>query len=77
MGDVTFVATRRGGDAITFTILTDGTLKAETGKVSMANHGHAEALLRQIAVDLGGEVVVTKKAVHARHGHHHDEHEKE
>ncbi len=37
-------------DAMTITILDDGTIKVETDKVSQANHMTAEAFLRNVAL---------------------------
>lgn len=43
-------------DTITITILEDGTIKTETDKVSMPNHGSAEAFLRETFQMAGGSM---------------------
>lgn len=58
-------------DKIKVTILSDGTLKIETDRVSMPNHANAEALLREIISGMGGKVDQRRKAGH--HHHHHEE----
>jgi len=71
------VATKMG-DRIEFEFLDDGTLKMETGKISMANHGNAEALLRKVVAEMGGGVEVVRRGLH-KHSHglvHDHEHEK-
>jgi hypothetical protein len=60
-------------DTIAIEILPDGTVKLSTDKVSMPNHGSAEALLRDVARLCGGKVDSKRKHGHA--GHHHHEHE--
>lgn len=42
-------------DQIQITILEDGTIKAETDRISAANHQTAEAFMRNLAVAGGGE----------------------
>ena len=65
-------------DAITITILDDGTIKTETGKVSAANHGNAEGFIREMFKLAGGEaslqfkrgsMQVTEKAHDHEHSH--------
>jgi len=58
-------------DEIKFTILADGTLKIETGRVSMPNHINAESFLREVAKLQGGKVEIKHKHGHAHHGHAH------
>jgi hypothetical protein len=49
-------------DKITITILPDGTIKAETDKVSAINHASAEAFMRQLATAGGGQQTRKHKA---------------
>ena len=56
-------------DKIKVTILSDGTLKIETDRVSGPNHANAEALLREIIIGMGGNVDQKRKTI----GHHHHE----
>ena len=41
-------------DVINITILDDGTIKADTGRISAPNHATAEAFMRQLAAAGGG-----------------------
>jgi len=42
-------------DTMHITILDDGTIKAETDAISMANHANAEAFMRELATAAGGK----------------------
>jgi hypothetical protein len=56
------------------TILPDGTVKTETGAFAGASHATAEAMLRELASELGGET--TRKRLPHTHAHEHaHEHE--
>jgi hypothetical protein len=59
-------------DKIEIEVLSDGTLKISTDKVSMPNHANAEALLREIISGMGGQVDRKRKSNH--HHHNHGEH---
>ena len=50
-------------DKINITILEDGTIKADTGKISQVNHSTAEAFMRSLAT-AGG----TKQERRHKHG---------
>ena len=69
-------------DSMKITILDDGTIKAETDKISQANHMTAEAFMRNISSACGGRQERKHKQgfvgsikhtmQHALgHGHHH------
>lgn len=58
-------------DKIKVTVLPDGSLRMETDKVSMANHGNAEMLFRELAKGMGGNVTKVSKG-HNHHGHSHE-----
>ena len=63
-------------DVINVEILEDGTLKITTDRVSMANHGNAEALIRQLVSGSGGNATRVRKTGHAHtqeHSHEHDQ----
>jgi hypothetical protein len=63
-------------DVINVEILPDGTLKITTDRVSMANHGNAEALIRQLVSGAGGTATRVRKTGHAHtqeHSHEHDQ----
>lgn len=47
-------------DQIQVTILEDGTIKVETGKVSGQNHMNAESFLREMSKLAGGPISVRK-----------------
>lgn len=57
-------------DVITIEILEDGTIKMETNKVSMPNHGNAEMLLRELVTQAGGSS--ERKMKKGCHQHTHD-----
>ena len=61
-------------DKIIVEILEDGTMKIETDSVSMPNHAGAEALLRDMIKDMGGDATRTRKGGKHVHGHVHDGH---
>lgn len=42
-------------DVIQITILADGTIRAETDKISPLNHATAEAFMREMATAAGGK----------------------
>jgi hypothetical protein len=48
-------------DAANIEILPDGTIKLETGKVSMPNHANAEAFIRELARLSGGSFSQTRR----------------
>lgn len=48
-------------DKIKISILPDGTIKVETGKISGANHLGAEQFLREMSKLAGGEVTIKSK----------------
>lgn len=54
-------------DKMKITVLDDGTIKVETDAVSGPNHMSAEAFLRQMSMEAGGEVNIARSG----HGHHH------
>jgi hypothetical protein len=55
------------GDKMTITILEDGTIKTETGKISAARHQSAEAFLSTVTKLAGGDATRQRKG----HAHHH------
>ena len=61
-------------DAFTIEILDDGTLKITTDRISMANHGNADMLIRELIKQSGGEVVRSRKTVHCQAHEHFHEH---
>lgn len=67
------IIAKKGSDEIKVEILDDGSLKISTGKISMANHGGAELLIRELIKGAGGEAV-RAKAGHAHSHDHHGEH---
>ena len=48
-------------DQVEITILEDGTIKVESGRISAANHMNAETFLREMSRLAGGPVTVRKK----------------
>lgn len=58
-------------DKISFEVLKDGTLKIETDKISPANHGNADLLIRLLQQKLGGRMTRTSRGDPGK-GHHHD-----
>ena len=48
-------------NTIEITILADGTIRCETGKISAAAHMNAETFLREMSRLAGGTVTVRKK----------------
>ncbi len=62
-------------DKIEIEVLSDGTLKISTDKVSMPNHANAEALLREIITGMGGKVDRKRKLNHHHHNHGENTHE--
>ena len=62
-------------DTISIEILADGTIKAETDKISSPNHLNADKFLQWIAEQAGGEKSRQRRGSHS-HEHHHHEHEK-
>ena len=58
------------GDQIKIEILPDGRLKATTDKVSAANHGSAEAIMRDFA-QMGPTERKQRPHSHHHHGHEH------
>lgn len=65
-------------DRFDITILEDGTIKLETGRVSAANHMTAEAALRFLAQACPGGSQTRTRLAHAHGGHAHEhEHEHE
>jgi hypothetical protein len=58
---------KKGPDDIKVTIMPDGTIKTETGKVSGPNHSTAEKLLLDIQKAAGGKT----KQLSMGHKHHH------
>lgn len=59
-------------DVLKVTILADGSLKIDTGKVSMPNHANAEAFLLDLARGCGGDTERKKKPGSFGHSHVHD-----
>ena len=57
-------------DKMTIIILEDGSLKIETDKISAANHGGAEMLIREMVKAAGGAETKIRKA--GAHYHEHD-----
>lgn len=57
-------------DTITIEILEDGTIKMSTDKISAANHGGAEMLIREMVKAAGGTETKRRKA--GAHYHEHD-----
>mgnify|MGYP001570028181 CR=1 FL=1 len=66
------VIARKMNDTIEVEILDDGSLKISADSISMANHGTAEALIRELLTLAGGEIQRNKKGLPH---HHHHEHE--
>lgn len=62
------IIAQKGADKIEVEILDDGSLKITTGKISAANHGGAEILIRELIKSAGGEA--TRE--HHGHSHQHD-----
>lgn len=62
-------------DVMTVTILADGSFKIETDKVSAANHGGCEMLIREIVKVAGGKS--ERKHRHGRHVAHQHSHAEE
>ena len=58
-------------DALKITILPDGTIKMETGRVSAANHASAEAFEREVARLCGGGMTDEPKPVVGTLAHDH------
>ncbi len=56
-------------DTISITVLPDGTIKTDNGKISMPNHAGAEAFMRECARLAGGAVAIKHK--HGAHTHSH------
>lgn len=56
-------------DTINIEILEDGTMKMSTDKISAANHGGAEMLIREMVKAAGGKETRIRKA-----GAHYHEH---
>lgn len=59
-------------DRIEIEFLPDGSFKMTTGRVSGANHGNAETLLREIATKAGGTMTRTRRLTVNAHLHEHD-----
>lgn len=60
-------------DEMKITVLPDGSLKIETGRVSAANHMSAEGFIREASRLLGGKVERKAKHGHTHsHDHNHD-----
>lgn len=57
-------------DKMEITILEDGTIKVETGRISGANHMSAETFLAQTIKEAGG--VHERKSRPGAHHHHHE-----
>jgi hypothetical protein len=64
-------------DDIRIEITEDGDVKITTGRISGPNHLNADALLKTISLDLGGETTVKARAGHVHthadgttHDHH-------
>jgi len=64
-----------GEDTINIEILADGTIKAETDKISGPNHLNADNFLKWIAEQAGGEKSRQRRGTHS-HSHEHHHHEK-
>lgn len=65
-----------GNDTIDITILEDGTIKAETSKVSNANHISADSFFKYLAELAGGKTTRNRRGHTHTHTHKHDhEHE--
>jgi len=58
-------------DKIKGKVLPDGSLRLETDQVSMANHGNAEMLFRELLKGMGKLVSKISKG-HHHHGHSHE-----
>jgi hypothetical protein len=56
-------------DKITIEILEDGKIKMSTDKISAANHGGAEMLIREMVKKAGGKENRTRKANAHYHEH--------
>ena len=59
-------------DKIKISVLPDGSFKVETDRVSQANHGNAEMLLREMVKLAGGASKTTRKGHTHTHDHTHD-----
>jgi hypothetical protein len=57
-------------DAITITILEDGTIRMETDEVGQANHLSAEKFLETVSRLAGGETETVRKPQAHSHSHH-------
>jgi hypothetical protein len=61
-------------DKMDIEVLEDGTIKVSTDKISMANHGGAEMLIKELVKAAGGEVDRARKSngtYHQHDGHYH------
>jgi len=56
-------------DVVDVEILDDGTFKISTDKISMANHGGAETLIKMLVAGAGGESKRVRKGTHTVHEH--------
>lgn len=63
-------------DEINIEILSDGTIKVSTSKVSAANHMNADKFLQEMQRLLGG-TTTKEKIGHAHHHQHTHDHAKE
>jgi len=56
-------------DNMTIEFLPDGRIKVITDKISMPNHTNADLFIKQLARDIGGEIVYEKRTdSHSHHG---------
>lgn len=62
-------------DVIDIEVLSDGTVKVTTPKISSANHMSADQLLGEVARTMGGETKITKRSAHTHTHAHGVEHE--
>lgn len=61
------IIAQKGADKIEVEVLDDGSLKISTDRISAANHGSAEILIRELISSAGGEASRVRKG----HGHTH------
>ena len=66
------IIAQKGSDKIEVEILDDGSLKITTDKISAANHGSAEILIRELITNAGGDAQRTRKGHAHDHSHEHD-----
>ena len=56
-------------DKMDIEVLEDGTIKVSTDRISMANHGGAEMLIKELVKAAGGEVDRARKSNGTYHQH--------